>query len=67
MTHIGTNTTPSASTKVHGFESKVLLMCYVFARDRNWTTLVLRLLDSHFIPCDARPVRAALAKAHKSD
>ena len=35
----------------------------VFARDRNWATLALRMIGSQFIPGDERVARDAIAKA----
>jgi len=38
----------------------------VFARDRNWATLALRMVGSQFIPGDASIARDAIAKAQRS-
>jgi hypothetical protein len=35
----------------------------LFARDRNWATLALRMVDSHLVPCDERPARDAIIEA----
>jgi uncharacterized Ntn-hydrolase superfamily protein len=37
----------------------------VFARDRNWATLALRMIGTQFLPDDGRIVRDAIAKAQR--
>jgi len=47
-------------------DDAVRILRPVFARDRNWATLALRMVGSQFIPGDADTARAAIAKAQKS-
>jgi uncharacterized Ntn-hydrolase superfamily protein len=37
----------------------------LFARDRNWATLALRMVDSHLVPCEERPTRDAIIEAQR--
>ncbi len=47
-------------------DDAVRILRRVFARDRNWATLALRMVDSQFVPGDADTARTAIAKAQKS-
>ncbi len=44
-------------------EDAVRILRPVFAGDRNWATLALRMIGSQFIPGDGRAARDAIAKA----
>src|SRR5208283_4332079 len=35
----------------------------LFARDRNWATLALQMVDSHLVPREERPARDAIIEA----
>jgi len=47
-------------------DDAVRILRPVFARNRNWATLALRMVDSQFVPGDADTARTAIAKAQKS-
>ena len=47
-------------------EDAIRILRPVFARDRNWATLALRLLGTQFLPHDAPQIRYAIARAHES-
>jgi uncharacterized Ntn-hydrolase superfamily protein len=52
-----------AMLRVGRIEDAIRILAPVFARDRNWATLALRMIGSQFIPGDARTARDAIAKA----
>ena len=45
----------------------VRILTPIFARDRNWATLALRMIGSRFLPGDGRGARDAITKAQKND